>query len=382
MILVYSMATFCALATAIHLSTVVIAIWRCRRGGRPSPSSQSGGVTLLRPVCGVEPFAYETLQSSFRLRHPDYEIAFCAARADDPVVDIVRRLIAEHQNAPAHLLIGDDHICVNPKLNNLVKGWAATQQPWVVMADSNVLLPTDAIEQLIAAWRADTGAVCSMPIASRPKNFWAEVECAFLNTLQARFQFVSEAFGFGFAQGKVMLLRRDLIEIAGGIGALAIDTAEDAATTKIVRAAGLRVQLVDRPFVQPLGRRAGPGVWSRQLRWARLRRASFPCLFAPEIFMGSVLPTAALAVAAARCGISVPESILALLLVWFGAEWVLARTLGWYWSLRMPFALALRDLMLPVLFIAALTGSEFIWRGTPVRTVSNNHLSAPADLLA
>ena len=48
-----------------------------------------------------------------------------------------------------------------------------------------------------------------MPIGARPHNFWAGLECAFLNTLQARYQYVSESLGFGFAQGKTMLFRRD-----------------------------------------------------------------------------------------------------------------------------------------------------------------------------
>ena len=50
------------------------------------------------------------------------------------------------------------------------------------MADSNVLMPRDYIQRLLARWGHNTGVVCSVPIASRPTNFWAELECAFLNT--------------------------------------------------------------------------------------------------------------------------------------------------------------------------------------------------------
>ena len=80
-------------------------------------------------------------------------------------------------------------------------------------------------------------------------------------------------FGFGFAQGKTMLWRRADLERAGGIEALAKEVAEDAASTKIVRAAGRKVRLVAQPFPQPLGHRSASEVWNRQLRWARLRRA-------------------------------------------------------------------------------------------------------------
>ena len=124
------------------------------------------------------------------------------------------------------------------------------------MADSNVLMPRDYIERLLAAWRPDTGLVSSPPVGCRPDGFWAELECAFLNTYQVRWQYAAAAIGLGFAQGKSMLYRRSQIEAAGGIRLLATEPAEDAATTKLVRAAGLRIRLVDAPFEQPLGYRA------------------------------------------------------------------------------------------------------------------------------
>ncbi len=106
-----------------------------------------------------------------------------------------------------------------------------------------------------------------------PTELWAELECAFLNTYQARWQCFADFIGLGFAQGKAMLWRRELLDEAGGIEALADEVAEDAAATKIVRAQRLRVRLVTAPFAQPLGCRSVFDVWRRQLRWARLRRA-------------------------------------------------------------------------------------------------------------
>ena len=106
---------------------------------------------------------------------------------------------------------------------------------------------------MLAAFRDDTALVISMPIGSRPEGFWANVECAVLNTFQARWQYGAEAIGIGFAQGKNMMWRREVLDRAGGIRALAAEIAEDAASTKIIRAQGLKVRLVDMPFEQPLG---------------------------------------------------------------------------------------------------------------------------------
>src|SRR5580700_12255391 len=96
--------------------------------------------------------------------------------------------------------------------------------------------------------------------------------------------------GLGFAQGKSMLWRRDIMEAGGGIRALGAEIAEDAASTKLVRRQGLAVNLVDSPFEQPLGYRGLRDVWMRQLRWARMRRKTFPLFYAFEIVAGAALP--------------------------------------------------------------------------------------------
>ena len=123
------------------------------------------------------------------------------------------------------------------------------------MADSNVLMPRDYLWRLLAAWRDDTGLVASRPSAAAPAGSGPSSN-AFLNNHQARWQLTADRIGLGFAQGKSMLYRRSIIDGAGGIRALATEPAEDAATTKIVRKAGLRVRLVDALFGQPLGERS------------------------------------------------------------------------------------------------------------------------------
>ena len=49
----------------------------------------------------------------------------------------------------------------------------AARGDWLIMADSNVLMPRDYIQRLRARWRRNSGCVVSVPIASRPANFWA-----------------------------------------------------------------------------------------------------------------------------------------------------------------------------------------------------------------
>ncbi|PWT85907.1 MAG: ceramide glucosyltransferase, partial [Proteobacteria bacterium] len=283
-----------ALSLLLHLASTCTMMARLRR--RTESPDVLPGISIIRPVCGIDNFARETLSSGFQLDYPDYELLFCVAAAGDPVVPLVQTLIAAHPHVPARLLVGNDPVSPNPKLNNTVKGFRAARHRWIVMADSNVLMPPDYLQQLLSAWRPDCGLVCSPPAGGAPRGLWAELECAFLNTYQARWQCFADSIGLGFAQGKTMLWRRDILEAGGGIEALGDELAEDAAATKLVRRQGLRVRLVDAPFLQPLGRRTAVEVWQRQLRWARLRRDTFRVFFLPELLAGGLPPLIACAV--------------------------------------------------------------------------------------
>jgi ceramide glucosyltransferase len=371
---ILALATFCIIATSTHVASIAIVTIRFGRGRRRSagPAQQElPPVSLVRPLCGIDNYAADTLRSTFDLDYPRCEILFCVASAKDPVVPLIEAMIAEriaaNGSAKASVLIGDDRVSTNPKLNNCVKGWRAASYDWIVLADSNVLMPRDYLQCLFASWRTDTGLVASPPVGSRPNGFWAELECAFLNTYQARWQYLIDCFGRGFAQGKTMLWRRADLERAGGIAALGKEVAEDAASTKIVRDAGLKVRLVDRPFVQPLGRRSAAEVWNRQVRWARLRRASFMLYFLPEALAGGVLPMLAAAIIAHAVGLPAVLVAAVFAIIWYGAEMVLAAVADWHVPALYPLYGLTRDALLPVLFVNALGGSDFVWRGNEMQ---------------
>jgi ceramide glucosyltransferase len=357
-------AGICATSAGIHGLSIALATRRCvRRGGRTQPPEKAESVTIVQPLCGVETFSRETLRSIFALDYPSYEIIFCLASADDPIAPLVRGAIAANPRRPARLIIGDDRVSANPKLNNVVKGWRAARYDWVIIADSNVLMPSDYVQRLLQRWRPHTGIVCAPPIGSRPETFAAEIECAFLNTYQARWQYAGESSGYGFAQGKTMLWRRQTLEAGGGIEALGAEIAEDAAATKLIRAQGLNAHLVDRPFQQPLGKRRLRDVWSRQLRWARLRRATFPLYFAPEILTTSILTFVAAAIAAPEFGLNAASSVALTAAFWYSAEAALAFAAGWPLSwLSLPAWIA-RDLLLPALYARGWSGHNIVWRG-------------------
>ncbi len=373
----------CALILVNGIS-IAVALWRLSKNGEPARLlAERPPVSVVIPACGIETFTPLTLERAFSLDWPDYELIFCVADGRDPVVTAIRETMARYPLVPASLLVGDDRISANPKLNNCVKGWRAARHEWVVLADSNVLMPPDYLSHLMGAWRGNTGLVCSTPLGSRPDGFWAEVECAFLNAQQARWQYVGEAFGLGFAQGKSMLWHKPMLDGEGGIAALGAEIAEDAASTKLVRRLGLQVHLVASPFEQPLGRRTLGQIWSRQARWARLRRVTFPLFFTPEILLGS-LPPLLLALSAAMLATGeVPLALVATLVLTgiYLPEMALIVLKGWqvsWWTLP---AILVRDIVSPAIWIRSWLSGSFDWRGNTmtIGTESSELSSASAS---
>ncbi|MET3893405.1 ceramide glucosyltransferase [Bosea sp. OAE506] len=375
---------FAVLLVATNLLCQAIAYARLRRADRRTPLLAAlPPVTIVRPLRGIEAFSRETAISGLELDYPDYVTIFAVADADDPIVLLVEELIARYGAERVKLMTGDVKVSANPKLNNCVKGWEAAQTEWVILADSNVLMPKDYIQRLLASWRDDTGLVCSTPAGSRPFGFWAELECAFLNTFQARWQFAGEACGFGFAQGKSMLWNKPFLDARGGIAALGEEIAEDAAATKLVRRAGKHVHLVGQPFEQPLGERSLSDVVQRQFRWARLRRVTFLPFFLPEILSGPLLAVLAAAVALPAFGLSAWLAPVLVLLPWYVAELAFARGVGWYGSWRMPLALLVRDIVFPGVWAYAFVAGEVSWRGNAmkIKTDGEDELNAaPAPM--
>ena len=67
--------------------------------------------------------------------------------------------------------------------------------------------------------------------------------------------------------------------------------------------------------------------------------------------------------------------VLALAMLWYGGEALLARVARWHLSPLSPFAWMLRDLLLPVLWVNGWR-RQFVWRGNAMRAGSLSPFSS------
>ena len=360
--------SICIFIIIMNFVSIIIMARKCKKRSRILPvPTHAPAVSIIRPLRGIEQFSEETLNASFVLDYPTYELVFCVQSASDPIIERLDAISRKYPQIDCVLLTGDDIISANPKLNNCVKGWEKVKYDYVILADSNALMPPDYIQTMLAAFKQDTAMTVSMPIGSRPSNFWAVVECAILNTFQARWQYGAEAIGIAFAQGKNMMWRKEVLDRAGGIKALASDIAEDAASTKVIRSQGLDIHLVDMPFEQPLGHRRAREVYDRHARWARLRKATFPLFFIPEVMNGSFIAALTGAYSSMYYGYDPLLAMIVIVALLHTGEMLLAKICGFFIDYRMPLALLVRDLMLPVMFVDALLVDEYTWHGEKIK---------------
>ena len=146
-----------------------------------------------------------------------------------------------------------------------------------------------------------------------------------------------------------------------------------------MREAGLNVRLVPQPFPQPLGARRFDEVWRRQIRWSRLRRASFRTLYCAEIAAGGFVPLAA-AFFLTWAGAMPAWGMLTFAGVWYGAEALLSVRMRWPITWRMPLLWLARDAMLPVLWAAAMVGDGFDWRGNAMSVKESQDVAGSPEV--
>jgi len=89
----------------------------CRYRNRPihvnySPTSSAPGVSILRPLKGLDPNLYTNLESTFRQNYANFEIIFSVADAKDQAISVVQELLHLYPDVKAQIVIGRSSDCL------------------------------------------------------------------------------------------------------------------------------------------------------------------------------------------------------------------------------------------------------------------------------
>lgn len=71
-----------------------------------APPESVPGVSILRPLKGLDTNLFENLESTFHQEYPNFEIIFSVANEYDQALSVVQALIEKHPNFDARVIVG------------------------------------------------------------------------------------------------------------------------------------------------------------------------------------------------------------------------------------------------------------------------------------
>ena len=71
-----------------------------------APASSVPGVSILRPLKGLDTNLYENLESTFTQDYPKFELLLCVDNEHDQALTVVRELLSKYPHVNARILVG------------------------------------------------------------------------------------------------------------------------------------------------------------------------------------------------------------------------------------------------------------------------------------
>lgn len=352
---------FLAFSSLLLTLLCCLSVWSVLRKA-PARRREPGelpGVSILKPLAGIDEGLLENLESFALQDYPRFEIILAAEDPDDPALDTARILRAKYPSIPIRVLAGTRPLGLNPKVRNLAAMSELAKHDLLLISDSNVRAPTDYLSALVASMPPG-GMVTNLIRGAEPRSLGAQLDALELHSFVAAGIAGARALGGRpCVLGKSMLLSREDLRSLGGFASVKDVLAEDYVLGAKYHQAGRQVIL--SPVVLPsvLGRRSVSAFFARRLRWCQLRRQTGISTYALEALM---YPGAfALALAAAGAPLSLVGLLLALKLVLDAAQ--IWRLCGRAPSVTELCLSPLKDLLAALAWIIAWRYRRVVWRG-------------------
>jgi ceramide glucosyltransferase len=345
-------------------------------------------VSVLKPLCGIEPRLYENLVTFCEQAHPCFQLLCGVSSPVDPAIGVVRRLQAAYPHCDIELVIDSRVHGSNLKVSNLINMAQRARHDIIVLADSDIAVEPDYLDTVTAPLAdPDTGVVTCLYRAQSVGGFWPRVGALFINEWFAPSVRVAHAGGsrrFGF--GATLALRRTTLEDIGGFETLKDCLADDYWLAEHARALGLNTVLSSVMVATDVIEPTFTTLWLRELRWLRTIRSVNRSGFASLIITFTtpwLLVSALLAVGLGNglidgtTGGAGTHPLMALTLSISAATGLFARVLLHARSARISRTfwrdlplVPLRDTLLALQWLGAVFGSHVVWRGARMSVVN------------
>ena len=370
-----------AIAGSIYSILCLLAVWRFRTQPRCSPGysfSKWPGVTILKPVRGLEKNQEQNLRSACLQDYPEFQVVFSVQDPDDPALPLLKKIGQAFGSKRVSVVIGNRRVGPNGKINNLLGALPYAQYDTLVISDSDVHLKPDYLKAIIAPLAdPNVGCVCTLYKATHADRWFEKME---LLTLNADFVpsviFASVTGASKFCLGSSVALRCSSLKEIGGFETLADYLTEDYEMGRRLWTSGKRVAVVPYFVETVVDLEKASRWWNHQVCWDQKTRAAQPAGFFATLLIRSV--PFALLFAASRLadagGLLVLGGVMGLRLA------TAAVILGWGLQdregLRNLALLPLRDLTSIISWLLAFTKKTVSWRGAELMLGHDGRLTS------
>src|SRR6266581_4571341 len=309
-----------------------------RSGGEIAPLPATfPGVTILKPLRGVEPGLYEDLASFCDQSYSGpVQILFGLQDSADAVIAIVKRLIAERPGRDLELMLHAVTDGANPKVANVVGLQRHIRHDVVILADDDIAVAPNYLSRIVAALALPgVGAVTCLYRGAPRDGAWAQ-----LASMGIDYHFLPNVLvglKLGLARpcfGSTIALRRETLAEIGGFEAFAGYIADDYAIGEAVRAAGMKVAIPSLVLAHSCTERSAVALLRHELRWVRTLRTVAPAGYAGMVITHP-LPFALLGAWLSGFGIpgmaSVAAAIACRLVLQLQVDHTLRVSMGRWW---------------------------------------------------
>ena len=377
----------CLALTGVALLLHRLGLWATLRhtvadSSEPDPQPSWPGLTLLKPIKGLEEELEQNLRSFFEQSYPaSLQFVFVSAETADPGIALARRCAAAYPGAHVRFVVSDAAFGINPKVSNLAGGLLAAEHDLILQTDANVRLRPGYLEAVVREFHArGAGLLGSLIAGAGEHSLGALLDNIQITTFTTPgICLADELVGIPCVIGKSIMYRRGELESLGGLQLVKDVLAEDYVLGELYARAGKSVVLsrliVDNINVATPVRR----FLARHSRWLKMRVVVHLGGFAADLLSNPAL----FALLAAALGGELPLLGLAALVILYKTR-VDARFVAQLRSQPLTpmqqLALPLRDVLLPCLWIHALFSRTTEWRGRRFRLSAGSHLTPEPSL--
>ena len=249
------------------------------------------GVTLYKPLHGLDYELEQNLLSFCDQDYPNFQIVFGVSSADDPAVDIVRTVMAQRPDVDMELVINDQVNGQNPKISNLINMNTTAKHGVLVISDSDMRVEPDYIDRVMAGFNDDkVGLVTCLYKGTPAPDLASNLGAMFISQWFVPSALIPITFGeMQHCFGATMAVKRDVLNEIGGLQALVTNLADDYTLGRLVREAGLGIQLGDVVVENIVEEDSLKSLILHELRWARTIRSVEPLGFL-STFLTDAIP--------------------------------------------------------------------------------------------